>query len=351
MNQGEGAGVASRAEVTAGPDNSRVMLARQRQARILERVREDGAVRVADLVRELGVSDMTIRRDLESLSDRGLLDKVHGGATALAERALFEPTFVAKSGRQQAEKDAIAAAAAELVEPGMAIAISAGTTTHALARRLIHTPGITVVTNSIPVADVLYHSGRPDQTIILTGGVRTPSEALVGPFAVAALRTVHVDLVFVGVHGMDPHSGFTCPNLLEADTDRAIIEAGRRLVVVADHTKWGVIGIASIARLDQAETLITDTGLDPAAREVLSRHIGEVVVVAPRPEPGHASLADGPEASGEPSANGSSAASTDGRAPGRSRRRSPRIVADAVALAARDGEVGRSARGDRTFEA
>ena len=218
--------VSSRAEVAPGPDGGRVMLARQRQALILERVREDGGVRVADLVRELGVSDMTIRRDLEILDDRGLLEKVHGGATALSEGSLAEPTFITKSGRQQAEKDAIAAAAAELVEPGMAIAISAGTTTHALARRLVDTPRITVVTNSIPVADVLYHGGRPDQAIILTGGVRTPSEALVGPFAVAALRTVHVDLVFVGVHGMDPHSGFTCPNLLEADTDRALIDVG-----------------------------------------------------------------------------------------------------------------------------
>ncbi len=273
--------VSGKAEVAAAPDGGRVMLARQRQAWILERVREDGGVRVADLVREFGVSDMTVRRDLEILNDRGLLEKVHGGATALAERALFEPTFVAKSSRQQAEKDAIAAAAAELVEPGMAIAISAGTTTHALARRLVDTPRITVVTNSIPVADVLYHSGRSDQTIILTGGVRTPSEALVGPFAVAALRTVHVDLVFVGVHGMDPHSGFTCPNLLEADTDRALIDAARRLVIVADHTKWGVIGISSIARLDQIDVLITDRGLDEEARRTLERVVRQLIVVDP----------------------------------------------------------------------
>jgi DeoR/GlpR family transcriptional regulator of sugar metabolism len=259
------------------------MLARQRQALILERVREDGGVRVADLVRELGVSDMTIRRDLEILNDRGLLEKVHGGATVLLEGSLAEPTFIAKSGRQQAEKDAIAAAAAELVEPGMAIAISAGTTTHALARRLVDTPRITVVTNSIPVADVLYHAGRPDQAIILTGGVRTPSEALVGPFAVAALRTVHVDLVFVGVHGMDPHSGFTCPNLLEADTDRALIDSGRRLVVVADHTKWGVIGISSIAGLDQTDILITDRGLDEESRRVLGGLVRQLIVVDPAP--------------------------------------------------------------------
>ena len=83
------------------------MLARQRQAFILDRVREDGAVRVADLVRELGVSDMTVRRDLEILHERGLLEKVHGGATSIAGNALFEPGFAAKSALQQLEKDAL----------------------------------------------------------------------------------------------------------------------------------------------------------------------------------------------------------------------------------------------------
>jgi DeoR/GlpR family transcriptional regulator of sugar metabolism len=257
------------------------MLARQRQAIILERVREDGAVRVADLVRDLGVSDMTVRRDLEVLDERGLLEKVHGGATAVAGSALFEPRFAAHSAHQQAEQDAIADAAVALVEPGMAIGVSAGTTTYALAQRLADIPGITVVTNSVRVADILNQMGRSDQTIILTGGVRTPSDALVGPFAVAALRTVHMDLVFVGVHGMDPHSGFTCPNLLEADTDRALIDAGRRLVVVADHTKWGVIGISSIARLDQADVLITDAGLEPGARRILADTVRELVVADP----------------------------------------------------------------------
>jgi len=257
------------------------MLARQRQTFILGRVREDGAVKVADLVRELGVSDMTVRRDLEVLDERGLLAKVHGGATSIAGSALFEPGFAAKSALQQAEKDAIADAAAAMVKPGMAIGVSAGTTTYALAQRLADIPGLTVVTNSIRVADVLNHVGRTDQTTILTGGVRTPSDALVGPFAVAALRTVHVDLVFVGVHGMDPHSGFTCPNLLEADTDRALIEAARRLVVVADHTKWGVIGISSIARLDQADVLITDGRLPPEARAELPRVVRRLIVVDP----------------------------------------------------------------------
>jgi DeoR/GlpR family transcriptional regulator of sugar metabolism len=257
------------------------VLARQRQGYILDRVREDGGVRVADLVRELGVSDMTIRRDLELLHDRGLIEKVHGGATSLDGSALFEPGFAAKSTLQQREKDAIADAAATLVEPGTAIGMSAGTTTHKIARRLADVVSLTVVTNSPRVADILHEFGRSDQTIILTGGVRTPSDALVGPFAVAALRNVHLDQVFLGVHGMDELSGFTSPNLNEAETDRALIDSGRRLVVVADHSKWGVVGLSSIARLDQADVLITDDGIDPAAREAIANHVRRVIVVEP----------------------------------------------------------------------
>jgi DeoR/GlpR family transcriptional regulator of sugar metabolism len=136
----------------------------------------------------------------------------------------------------------------------------------------------------VRVAEVLHRSGRRDQTVILTGGVRTPSEALVGPFAVAQLRSVHLDLVFMGVHGMDAKAGFTCPNLLEAETDRALIEAGRRLVVIADHAKWGVIGIASIARLDQADVLISDTGLAPEAQAIIREAGAQLVLVEPGEE-------------------------------------------------------------------
>ena len=258
---------------------ARSVLARQRHTYILERIRGDGAVRVGELARDLGVSDMTVRRDLELLHQQGLLEKVHGGATVSNGSSLFEPGFVVKSELQLEEKASIALAASELVVPGMAIALSAGTTTYALARRLIDVEGLTVVTNSVPVADVLYRLGRADQTIIVTGGVRTPSDALVGAFAVSALRTIHVDLVFMGVHGMDPHSGFTTPNLLEAETDRALVDAGRRLIVVADHTKFGIIGISSIARLDQADVLITDAGLHDDARTALRHEVRELVIV------------------------------------------------------------------------
>jgi DeoR/GlpR family transcriptional regulator of sugar metabolism len=257
------------------------VLARQRQAHILERIREDGAVRVADLVRELGVSDMTVRRDLEQLHTRGLVEKVHGGATSVTGSALFEPGFAAKSALQQAEKQAIAEAAVALVEPGVAVGVSAGTTTYAVARLLADVAGLTVVTNSIRVADVLSDSGRPDQTVVLTGGVRTPSDALVGPFAVSALQKVHLDLVFMGVHGMDVRAGFTSPNLLEAEANRAMIEAARLLVVVADHTKWGIVGLSSFARLGQADIVVTDAGIDAANRETLAANVRRLIIAGP----------------------------------------------------------------------
>jgi DeoR/GlpR family transcriptional regulator of sugar metabolism len=257
------------------------MLAQQRQQAILDLVHEHGGVRVADLVREFGVSDMTVRRDLEVLAERGLIDKVHGGATRVGAGSTEEPGFAVKSVRQQREKEAIAARAAQFVRPGTAVALSAGTTTWTLAHRLIDVPELTVVTNSIRIADVLHRSGRPDQTVVLTGGIRTPSDALVGPVAVSAVRTLNVDLLFLGVHGISTHAGFTTPNLMEAETDRALVDAARRLIVLADHTKWGTIGISTIAQLGDADVLITDSDLEPAAGAELREHIDELILVDP----------------------------------------------------------------------
>ncbi|MFI6908989.1 DeoR/GlpR family DNA-binding transcription regulator [Nonomuraea sp. NPDC050394] len=254
------------------------MLAQQRQQTILERVRASGGVRVADLVRELGVSDMTVRRDLESLAERGLLEKVHGGATTLGPGSTEEPGFTAKSARQQQEKEAIARRAAELVGPGTAVALSAGTTTWALAHHLVSVPDLTVITNSVPVAEVFHRAPRADRTVVLTGGVRTPSDALVGPVAVAAIRRLHVDTLFLGVHGMSARAGFTTPNLLESETDRELVAAAHRLVVPADHTKWNTVGISTIADLAEADVVISDQGLPAEARAELAERVGELII-------------------------------------------------------------------------
>ncbi len=259
---------------------TRIVLAPQRHAYILERLRADGAVRVSDLMRELGVSDMTVRRDLEALEGQGHLVKVHGGATLLRDSAVHEPGFDTKRTLEHEAKLAIAREAAAMVEPGMAVAVSAGSTTYEVSRRLADIPRLTIVTNSVPAAEVLYHGGRNDQTIILSGGVRTPSDALVGPFSVSALRAVNVDLVFLGVHGMHERVGFTTPNMLEAETNQALIETGGRLIVTADHTKWGVTGVSTIARLDRADVIISDEALGAEARLVLEDRAGSLILAA-----------------------------------------------------------------------
>ncbi|MCX2923351.1 DeoR/GlpR family DNA-binding transcription regulator [Streptomyces sp. NEAU-W12] len=257
------------------------MLARQRQEKIAQLVRQHGSIRVSALTERFDVSDMTIRRDLEVLERRGRLDKVHGGAVTPDHGGTAEPAFTQKRSLQTAAKEAIAAAAARLVAPGSAVGLTAGTTTWTLARHLLDVPDITVVTNSVRVAQTLHTHRRQKQTVVLTGGVRTPSDALVGPVAVTALRTLHVDVLFMGVHGMDALTGFTTPNPQEAETNRAMCRSARRIVVLADHTKWNTTGTAAIAALETADTLITDSGVDGHCREVLARGVGELTVVEP----------------------------------------------------------------------
>lgn len=258
------------------------MLAQQRQVRILAELRRDGAVRVSDLTDLLGVSDMTVRRDLEQLAAEGLARKVHGGAV-LASQVAFEPGFEAKSQVAQPAKNAIAERAAELIRPGAAIALSAGTTTWAMAQHIATMANLTVVTNSTTVADAIAALDIGNTiSVILTGGVRTPSAALVGPVADRSIQGMHVDQLFLGVHGMDARAGFTTPNLAEATTDRALVESAREVVVLADSSKWGVVGLADIGPLSIAQTVITDDALPPDALRTLSESVHTVMTVATR---------------------------------------------------------------------
>ncbi|MBD0690544.1 DeoR/GlpR family DNA-binding transcription regulator [Streptomyces sp. CBMA123] len=261
-------------------DNAQ-LLARQRRAMILEWLRQRGGVRVNELTREFGVSDMTIRRDLDALARQGLLDKVHGGAVPAGAPSSQEPGFEAKSSWQPSAKEAIARAAAELVRPGMAVGLGAGTTTHAVARELASVDGLTVVTNSLRIAEVFEQAGPgagAGTTVLRTGGIRTPSDALVGPLADQAIRSLHVNVLFLGCHGISAEAGLTSPNLAEAETNRVFIGSARRVVVVADDTKWDTVGLATFATLDQVDVLVTDEGLSAERRAVVAERVGEVIV-------------------------------------------------------------------------
>lgn len=257
------------------------MLAAQRQTMILEYVGKLGAARISELADSLDVSEMTVRRDIDTLAEQGLVDKVHGGATAILEHSpATEPPFKSKSLREQVTKDAIAAKAAELVQPGAAIAMMGGSSVFAMSRHIKDIPRLTVVTNSLPVSDYLHSEGRSDQTVILAGGMRTPTDSLVGEIAIQTFDKVNVDIVFMGTHGMDVRGGYSSPNLFESETNLAIRSRAKRLVVLADHTKWGQVGSSTFAKLSDADVLITDSGLEAEALAELKQHVNQVLLAS-----------------------------------------------------------------------
>ncbi|MCP3818671.1 DeoR/GlpR family DNA-binding transcription regulator [Streptomyces sp. A3M-1-3] len=286
------------------------LLAEQRRAMILDEVMRRGGVRVNELTRKLNVSDMTVRRDLDAMARQGVIEKVHGGAVPVVEASTHEPGFEAKSSLELSAKDDIARAAAAMAVPGSAIALSGGTTTYALAHHLLDVPDLTVVTNSVRVADVFHSaqrtsSGGADRggadrggaaTVVLTGGVRTPSDSLVGPVADQAIRSLHFDVLFLGVHGISVEAGLSTPNLAEAETNRRFVQAARRVVVVADHTKWGTVGLSSFASLEDVDTFVTDTGLSDEMRAEIAEHVPGLVVAGGPEQPGEAAE----EPAGEP---------------------------------------------------
>ena len=135
------------------------------------------------------------------------------------------------------------------------------------------------------MADTIASLGDPtQQTVILTGGVRTPSAALVGPVADLTIRSLHVDQLFLGAHGIDAGAGLTTPNLAEAETNRALISSAREVIVLADSTKWGMVGLADFGPLGAADIVITDDGLPADARVALEDAVDEVILVAPTPD-------------------------------------------------------------------
>ena len=236
------------------------MISSQRQHLILSRLRTRGAVRITALSKELGVSAMTIRRDIADLADKGLLKRVHGGAVTTST-LLSEPLFSVKSQMDIGLKDAIAQEAIKYVAPGDVIAIGGGTTAYVFAQHL--SSGITILTNSIPVAELVQALESKDVEVIVTGGVTTRSNSLVGPIADKVVASLRVNTVFLGTHSVSIPRGFLMPNSLEAATDMAMMDIADRTIILTDHTKWSCTSLSLFARFDQVDTVITDDGLDP----------------------------------------------------------------------------------------
>ena len=229
---------------------------------ILEEISSDGTVGVADLAGRLDVSAATIRRDLERLEEQRLLTRTHGGA--VSHGVLYELPLRYKSARHQEEKRRIARAVAARVADGMAVGLTGGTTCTEVARELVDREHLTVVTNALNIASEL--AIRPNLKLVVTGGVARPeSYELVGPAAEQALAVLNLDLACIGVDGIDAVSGCTTHHEVEAATNLALIERARRVIVVADSSKIGLVAFARICPVERVDELITDRGADTRA--------------------------------------------------------------------------------------
>ena len=240
------------------------MLKEERHKIILDRIRDDGQVTVARLSELLDVSEVTIRRDLRDLDERGKLQRAHGGAILLKQPPGDLP-YYAREHEQVQEKTAIARLAAGLIQDGETIVLDAGTTIASLARALVHRRDLTVITNSLHVVNEL--AGDDNIELIVIGGMFRKSEkSMVSHIAEQAIREFRADRVFMGMRGIDPIHGFTNDYLPEARTDRTILKMAPQIVIVADRSKLGLVSTVYLAPVTAAHLLITDTGAPRAAR-------------------------------------------------------------------------------------
>ena len=243
------------------------MLKSTRQTQIRKLVDRNGHVTVQELNEMLAVSEATIRRDLEALSQMGWVRRTHGGAVKI-ERARKEPAIVQRQTRFEAEKQRIGKLAAGLVEPGHTIFLGSGSTVHEIARHLHEVADLTVITNSLNVVNEL--AGAQNVEMIVIGGMLRQSEqSMVGHVAEAAIREFRADMVFMGMRGIDPQHGFTGDYIPETVTDRTIMQIAPCNVIVADHTKLGRVSTVFLAPVTAAHILVTDEDASPAIVEEL----------------------------------------------------------------------------------
>ena len=243
---------------------------------ILDRVEQEGDVSIADLASQLGVSEMTVRRDLERLERDGALRRVHGRALKGASGS-YEPPFAVRTGRQAAEKLLIAHEVAGLLADRETVVLDGGSTGVAIARELLGRE-LTVCTPSLRVADVLRQA--PNIRLMLTGGImRRGEESLVGPSAVNTLEEHRFDTYLMTVSGIDPQAGCTEWNVDDAIIKRVAIQVSTRCIVAADSTKFGATAFARVCGLGAVATVVSDASLSDGFREKVALS-GVAVLIA-----------------------------------------------------------------------
>lgn len=237
------------------------MFPEERRRLILEIMNNQGRCRVATLAKELSVSEVTIRMDLDFLEKKGLLRRTHGGAI-LNPKTGFERSYQLEEASFKEEKERIGRRASELVSDGDTVILDVGTTVMEVARHLTMHKNLTVVTNAINIVTLLEEF--PELTVIVTGGrVRATQHSLVNPYASLVLEKLYADVAFIGASGVDPQYGVTNVNIPEAEMKIGFINAARRRILVADSSKIGNVARAKVGKLSDFHLLITDRQADP----------------------------------------------------------------------------------------
>jgi DeoR family transcriptional regulator of aga operon len=246
---------------------------------ILRHLNEHGSVGVGTLADTFGVSEASVRRDLQLLEKQKLLTRTHGGA--VASGVLYELPMRYRGGQQYAAKRAIAAKTIEILPPDAAsVGLNGGSTTTEVARALAATRSVRVVTNALNIASEL--AVRSNIELVVCGGsARAESYELVGPLAEMTLSSINLDVAVIGVDGISITAGFTTHHEVEAHTNRALVRAAERVVVVADSSKLGKRGFARIVDVNAVSDIITDSGADAEDLAALRRAGPTVHVVDP----------------------------------------------------------------------
>jgi DeoR family transcriptional regulator, fructose operon transcriptional repressor len=241
------------------------MLVDQRRQQILEITEKSGFVALSELVDRVGVSESTVRRDLEFLDGIGQIRRTRGGAAYVGDSIT---PFEVRKAQAKEQKEHVAAAAAALVEPGETVLLDGGTTTLEVARFLVGKP-LQVVTNSLPIVNVLVNS--PQTELIVIGGFLYPKTGVnLGPIAVAALKSIHARRLFVSAGGITA-AGLFNSNALLVETERQMIESAEELIVVSDSSKLGHSALAHLCPLEVVDRLVVDEGITDEWRQIVDR--------------------------------------------------------------------------------
>ena len=252
----------------------------QRRERIQEFLATHQIVRTADLCKLLDASEATVRRDLEWLEQKGILERTHGGAI-FSQRMTFEQEYQQRAQHHPEEKKRIGELAASFIEEGDIVFVNSGTTATQVLQHIRSDLRISVFTNNVSaVVEPGFH-------YYLIGGEFQPrSNSLAGTFAIENLKQIYANKAILGVDGISVKHGCTVPTKPEADVVRQMIErTNGQVIVVADHSKWGVVSNFQIATIDEIDTLVVDDEIDSSAIELLAAHDVECLLAVSNPIP------------------------------------------------------------------